>query len=228
MKNRRSFSKIAFLGVFVLAFSCAGSPKPSSPADSMGRPDGEKRPGEIDWPEADRRSDGTQPEMVFIPREFPSLEIMPGVGFITGDRRDRAASLTEKEKADLSDSFRAAYADGLLQEAPLAGVLGGDFVHNWPANNPLGWVQNWSTAIPEENSWRSPSLVLAIRGFMAETDDRVFIVQGKMLDQYGKNDGINRANGNTGYGSPLGNQFLYEGKVAQRFESGLITIDREG
>jgi len=165
--------------------------------------------------------------MTFLPADFPSLEIPPGLGLITMDRRDRAASLNEREKAALSLSFRAAYIDGLLREAPLAGILGGDLVHGWSANNPNDWVQNWRTSAPEANSWGIPQLILAVRG--GETSgERVFMVQGKILDHYGKSAGRNNANGNAGYGSPRGYEFLYKGKLAQRFDFGLITVDGEG
>jgi hypothetical protein len=81
-----------------------------------------------------------------------------------------------------------------------------------------------------DNSWGLPSLVLAVRGLDAEPkiQERVFIVSGKLLDHYGKSGGINGANGNAGYGSPRGYEFLHEGKLAQRFDFGLITIDAEG
>ena len=52
--------------------------------------------------------------------------------------------------------------------------------------------------------------------------------KGKLLNQYGKSAGINGANGNVGYGAPRGYEFLYQGKLAQRFGLGLITVDQEG
>ena len=223
MKYKHIFFKEIFFCFFILVFSCTGSPEPASPNVSLERPDAEKRPGDPFY--------SVQPDMVFVPGEFPSLEIMPGVGVITGDRMDRAASLSEREKIALSRAFMSAYVDGLLRELDLAGVLGGDLVHNWPAGSASAWVQNWSSSAPQANSWGLSPLVLAVRGFgegPETSGDRVFIVRGKVLDQYGKNGGINRANGNAGYGSPLGYEFFYEGKIAQRFDFGLITVDLEG
>ena len=218
-----------------LWFSCAGSP--------AGVPDAEFPPAESSQAAAPDNTSGTETwtpaeydpllfrEMAFLPALFPSLEVPPGVGQITGDRRDRAASLSGKEKDALSESYRTAYIDGLFRGFPLSGVLGGDLVHGWPDNNPSGWVQNWSTSAPQINSWGLPPLVLAIRGLRAEREmpgGRVFVVQGRILDQYGRSAGINRANGDMGYGSPRGYEFLSEGKVAQRFDLGLITVDSEG
>jgi len=169
--------------------------------------------------------------MTFRPDEFPSLEPSVGLGVITTDRRDPAVTLSESERAALSESFRTAYIDSLLREVPLAGVLGGDFVHGWPAGNPSAWAQNWRTSALFDNSWGIPSLILAIRRFRAEPETgegRVFIVQGDLLDQYGRSAGVNNANGSAGYGSPRGYEFLYDGKLAQRFDLGLITVDGEG
>jgi hypothetical protein len=137
--------------------------------------------------------------------------------------------LSEQERAVLSGSFRAAYVDSLLRGVPLAGVLGGDFVHGWPDDDPSGWVQNWRGSDSAVNSWGLPRLVLAVRGLRAGANmGRVFIVRGTLLDHYGKSAGINGANGDTGYGSPRGYEFFYKGNLSQRFDLGLITVDREG
>lgn len=45
------------------------------------------------------------------------------------------------------------------------------------------------------------------------------------MDAYGRSAGIGRANGVMGYGAPLGEEFLYEGQAAQRFEKGLLTVE---
>ena len=209
--------------------SCAGSP-PAAPFTGAAQEDAD---------EADEWfSVGDEyfppPGMTFIPAEFPSLVLPPGVGIITTSGLDRAAALSETERTALSDSFRAAYISSRFRQAPLAGVLGGDFVHGWPPVNPYAWVQNWHSSAPQANSWGLPSLVLAIRGFREGREiegretGRVFIVQGKLLHQYGISGGINGANGIVGYGSPRGYEFLHEGKLAQRFDFGLITVDREG
>ena len=167
--------------------------------------------------------------IAFVPAEFPSLKVSPGVGAVTMDGRDRAAALSEGAREELSASFRAAYINSLFREAPLAGVLGGDFVHGWPSGDPYAWVQNWRSSVPQNNSWGIPSLVLAVRGFReAGEAGRVFVVQGKLLDHYGKSGGINGANGIVGYGSPRGYEFLLDGKLAQRFDFGLITTDGQG
>jgi hypothetical protein len=86
-------------------------------------------------------------------------------------------------------------------------------------------VQNWRSGANYSNSWGIPSLILAVRGL---NQNRAFIVQGLILDLYGKSAGIDGANGILGYGYPLGNEFFYQRGRAQRFSRGLITIDGEG
>jgi len=237
MINRGHFINLLFLILFLLCVSCAGSPGTGVPAsasssEAAGGTGAQAEPADgINQAEPDPVY---ARDLVFHPAEFPSLAVPPGVGLVTRDAKNLAASLSDKDKAALSDSFRTAYIDNLLRAFPLAGVLGGDMVHGWPDNNPSGWVQNWSTSEPAANSWWLPSLVLAIRGLATQeaggetAGNRVFVVRGKLLDQYGKSAGINGANGNTGYGSPRGYEFLYEGKLAQRFDLGLITVDKDG
>jgi hypothetical protein len=63
--------------------------------------------------------------------------------------------------------------------------------------------------------------------------NRVFIVDGEILDYYGISAGLNGANGDMGYGSPRGEKFFYNGNdgtngIAQRFDHGLIVIGGEG
>jgi hypothetical protein len=58
--------------------------------------------------------------------------------------------------------------------------------------------------------------------------DSVFIVQGAILNMYGKSGGVNGANGTMGYGAPWGDEFLYEGGIAQRFDHGLIRVNPAG
>jgi hypothetical protein len=162
--------------------------------------------------------------LVFIPADPPPLVPAPGVGIIS-----RGASLNGEARAVLQDTFRAAYLDGLLKGLPLAGVLGGDEVHGWPDANPSGWVQNWRGARPVPNSWGIPSLILAIQGVESAREmNRVFIVDGEILDYYGTSAGLNGANGDIGYGSPRGEIFLYNKGIAQRFDFGLIVIDEQG
>jgi hypothetical protein len=164
-------------------------------------------------------------DMVFLPAPFSWPAVAPGVGVITREQNDPAASLSENEKKALTESFRTAYIEGQLRQSSLEGVLGGDFVHGWPPGTPLSWVQNWRDRNDSPNTWGIPSLVLAIRGIKGDT---VFIVRGAILNMYGKSRGINGANGVAGYGAPLGEEFLYNGGLAQWFEHGLIHVDASG
>jgi hypothetical protein len=58
--------------------------------------------------------------------------------------------------------------------------------------------------------------------------NRVFIVDGEILNYYGTSAGLKGANGDIGYGSPRGEQFFYNDGIAQRFDLGLIVIDGQG
>ena len=219
------------LMAFLLFFSCISSTG-SGFQDEVSQDStiSSESDGQVESPDGLPQA-GLDPNgLVFLPAEFPSLPMAPGVGIITKEKRDFAASLSEKERNALSESYRAAYIDSMLQEQPLAGVLGGDMVHGWPEDNPHGWVQNWRSPVQAANSWGLPSLVLAVRGVIHSEmgQDRVFVVQGKVLDQYGKSAGVNYANGSVGYGSPRGHEFVYDGKLAQRFNLGLITVDLQG
>jgi hypothetical protein len=147
------------------------------------------------------------------------------VGLVGGGQGDLGGGLGADERELLAASFRDAYTDGLIRGLPLAGVLGGDQVHGWPASAPLSWVQNWRTAETAPNSWGIPSLVLAIRGL---SHNRVFIVRGGILDFYGRSGGAGGANGAAGYGAPCGDEFVYPGGFAQRFDRGLIGVDDSG
>ena len=169
-------------------------------------------------------------DFAFVPDTLPSFNAVPGVGVITRESRDRASSLNNEERAGLTKAFIDAYIDSLLRDQSLEGVLGVDQVHGWPLINPISWTQNWQTAEPMANSWGLPSLVLAImdRETKETEQNRVFTVHGGILDFYGRSHGINGANGNAGYGSPRGEQFLYDNKLAQRFDHGLIIIDENG
>jgi hypothetical protein len=149
----------------------------------------------------------------------------PGVGSITREQEDPLASLAEDEKRAVTESFRRAYVEGLLRGLSLEGTLGGDLVHTWPPDTALSLAQNWRSREAAPTSWGIPSLVLAIRG-MGGGDAR--IVQGGILDQYGKSGGRDRSNGVAGYGAPLGEEFLHRDGVAQWFERGLIRVDAAG
>ncbi|MDR1618672.1 MAG: hypothetical protein LBS06_06450 [Treponema sp.] len=161
----------------------------------------------------------------FVPDSLPGLRPALGAGLVTREQRDPGGALTTEERDRLSGGFKDAYVEGLLRGLSLEGVLGGDMVHGWPAAAPLAWVQNWRSGEGAPNSWAVPSLVLALRGL---THDRVFIVQGEMLDAYGKSAGRGGANGVSGYGAPRGGEFFHEGGVAQRFDYGLMKIGGEG
>ncbi|MDR3123376.1 MAG: hypothetical protein LBU16_06310 [Treponema sp.] len=164
-------------------------------------------------------------DLEFEPGGFSPPAAPPGVGSITREQGDPLASLTEDEKRAAAESFRGAYVEGLLRGLPLEGTLGGDLVHSWPPDEPLGLAQNWRSRETASNSWGMPSLVLAIRG---RESGNALIVRGGILDQYGKSGGRDRANGIAGYGAPLGEEFLYRDGIAQWFERGLIRVDAMG
>ncbi|MDR1587214.1 MAG: hypothetical protein LBS57_07155 [Treponema sp.] len=161
----------------------------------------------------------------FVPASFPGAPGAPGVGLVTRDSRDLGSSLGDDDRARLTLSFTEAYMEGVFRGFSLYGVLGGDEVHGWPRASPLAWVQNWRGKGGRYNSWGVPSLILAVRGLAR---DRVFPVQGDILDAYGQSAGLMGANGAAGYGAPCGNEFIYKGGVAQRFDFGLIAVDAEG
>jgi hypothetical protein len=164
-------------------------------------------------------------DLEFLPGSFSPPVAAPGVGSITREQGDPLTSLAKDEKQAVTESFRAAYIEGLLRDLPLEGTLGGDLVHSWPPVAPLSLAQNWRSREAAPNSWGAPSLVLAIRG--TENDD-AYIVRGGILDQYGKSGGRDRLNGVAGYGAPLGKEFLSGDGVAQWFEHGLIRVDAAG
>jgi hypothetical protein len=233
----KSFRRIfvLFLALGCFWFSCAG--KPPVAVNTPPVPEAEELPEPR--PEAEETGGVTEDflfpskpgDLIFIPAGLPALVPAPGVGIISPEARLGGASLSGEERDRLQDSFRAAYVDGLLKELPLTGVLGGDQVHGWPDTNPSGWVQNWRSARPVSNSWGIPSLILAIRGVEISQDmaqDRVFIVDGEILNYYGISAGLNGANGDMGYGSPRGEKFFYDNGIAQRFDLGLIVIDDQG
>jgi len=214
--------------VLLFMFSCAISQNRQSDSgiqDGIPKSEGPEEISEVSILHESPGINTVPSDLVFLPGSFPSLEIATGVGFITRDAKDRAFSLDAMEKAALTAVYRRAYVDYLLRDAPLSGVLGGDLVHSWPVDVPAGWAQNWRSSAPEANSWGLSELIPAIKG---NENDRVFIVQGRILDYYGRSAGVNRANGNTGYGSPRGYEFFYDGNIMQRFDLGLISVDMAG
>ncbi|GHV95165.1 hypothetical protein AGMMS50293_14850 [Spirochaetia bacterium] len=161
----------------------------------------------------------------FVPAPLPDFRPAPGVGLVTRDEQDLGGSLGQHDRDHLSESFKSAYASYMLGDAGLAGVLGGDLVHGWPSAAPAVWVQNWRTGAGKLNSWGDSSLILAIQGL---GQGRVFMVRGDILDAYGKSVGRGGANGAAGFGAPCGEEFLREGRIAQRFEFGLFTFGESG
>jgi hypothetical protein len=230
MMNRYKASAALFLLFFAgafLSFSCKGSPPPIE----ITQPVGESPEPEWEGAQSDNLEHPGPNDLYFTAAFVPSLSAAPGVGNVTKERRDRGSALEANERGALSDSFKASYIDGILRGQPITGVLGGDQVHGWPENSPSGWVQNWQTSEPKPNSWGIPSIILAVQSIEILTEmaqDRVFMVQGGVLDYYGKSLGLGGANGDRGYGSPRGEEFYYNGSIAQRFEQGLIVVDWQG
>jgi hypothetical protein len=87
------------------------------------------------------------------------------------------------------------------------------------------YVQNWRGVEARVNSWGLGNLVLAC---VPAAGGRVFLVRGALLDAYGRGGGIGGANGISGYGAPLGDEFRLAEGTAQRFENGLLLIRNEG
>lgn len=217
--TRRAGGGFAILLLFVLTAlfpSCAGTGLRQEAETGAASPDA----GRAGFPGAVFSA-----PLRFVPGSLPGLLPALGVGLVTREQRDLGGTLTAEERDRLSGEFRDAYIEGLLRGLPLEGVLGGDMVHGWPAGAPLAWAQNWRSAGGFLNSWAIPPLVLAVRGL---SHDRACIVQGRMLDAYGKSAGRGRANGVSGYGAPCGGEFFYQGAVAQRFDYGLMKIGGEG
>ena len=161
--------------------------------------------------------------MEFVPAPMPSFAYDEKPGQLSTDALAR--SLRESERQALSASFVEAYYAGQLAGTPLLGVLGGDLIHGWPSDSPIAWVQNWRSSTKKANVWGLPSLVLAIRGL---TQDKVFFVQGDILNMYGMGLGRGGANGAAGFGAPCGDEFVHKGKVAQYFDFGLLSFNDEG
>jgi hypothetical protein len=67
-------------------------------------------------------------DLEFLPGPFSPPVVAPGVGSLTRERGDPLTSLAEDEKEAATESFHAAYIEGLLHDLP----LGGDLVHSWP------------------------------------------------------------------------------------------------
>ncbi|MDR2499517.1 MAG: hypothetical protein LBD37_00370 [Treponema sp.] len=163
--------------------------------------------------------------LFFQPEDVPELSLAPGVALMTADPRDKSAGLSAGEKQAVRESFCQAYIEGLLQDAGLAGVLGGDRVHGWPPDSPAAWVQNWRAKEPFPNSWGLASLILALGSIEG---GQVSLVSGAILDQYGKIRGVGKPNGVLGYGRPLGNPFFAKGFAAQWFDAGLFLVRPQG
>jgi hypothetical protein len=155
--------------------------------------------------------------MVFLPQKVPNLAVPPDIG--NAETGDFPRELVEK-------AFNEAYVEALFRGLPLTGVLGGDRVHPWPPNAPVGIVQNWNSALKKPNSWGIPGLVLALSP--ADQSGYVFVLSGAVLDQYGRSAGLGGANGAVGYGLPLGDVFFENGAAVQVFTRGTIRIAGTG
>jgi len=184
---------------------------------------------------------GPEPEIIelpktyrFIPRD-PSLAlpvqptVHPGVGNVSGDAADRVFALSKPEKSQLTLQFRLAFKAAVLRGVPLTGTLGGDRVHYWsPGKGALsagGFSQNLRNPEGKTNSWGLKELALAVRPIPGR---RVFILEGPLLDAYGRGEGLGGANGITGYGAPVGEQYRTMDAVSQRFEYGLLSVGDDG
>lgn len=175
-------------------------------------------------PYMDREVDGIS----FTPEKLFALTVPADVGRISG----KDAGTEPDGGARLGGIFRAAYREALMREMPLEGVLGMDEAHLWPEKTGLCWVQNWRGASSSlNNSWGIAGLTLAV---LNTAGDKVFTVNGDILDMYGKSLGTGGENGVTGYGTPLTNVFFMKftdrtaPALAQRFEKGLIYVDGMG
>ncbi|MDR1319301.1 MAG: hypothetical protein LBJ90_06720 [Treponema sp.] len=215
-----SFAGAALLAV-LFGLSCAGISS-GSPGTATRA---EEQADEAEEPQFPRRIAFVPGEMAFVPASFPGVLSVSGIGLVTREARDLGNALDDEERDLLAASFAEAYMEGVFRGLPLSGVLGGDHVHSWPRSSPLAWVQNWRGSGGRFNSWGVSSLILAVRGLAR---GRVFLVQGDILDAYGRSSGLMGANGAAGYGAPRGNEFIHQGGVAQRFDFGLIAVDAEG
>lgn len=143
------------------------------------------------------------------------------MGTLSRVRGEPVAALDEPSAGRLSRAFRDAYVEALLRGIPLSGVLGADLVHRWPLADPATAVQNWRRADGAANSWGLPNLVLAMGDL---SGDRIFLVEGELLDAYGRGEGAGGANGPEGYGVPLSDAFSHPDGRAQRFSKGLLIV----
>jgi len=158
--------------------------------------------------------------LYFIPQILPDLNVPPDVGARSED--------PSEESAGIMDVFKEAYAEALIRNLPLTGVLGGDRVNPWPMAAAESWSQNWASSDTEPNSWGIPGLALALGDYRGVPGTPVYTVYGQVLHQYGISAGYNRANGAAGYGIPLGDISFSRGEAVQRFRRGSIIVSREG
>ena len=175
-------------------------------------------------PYIDREADGVS----FTPEKLPAYTVPGYAGRISA----RDARTEPDGGARLGGIFRAAYREALMREIPLEGVLGMDEAHLWPEKTGLCWVQNWRSASPSlNNSWGIAGLTLAV---LNADGDKVFTVNGAILDMYGKPLGTGGENGVAGYGTPLTDAFFMKFTditapvCAQRFTKGFIYVDVMG
>ena len=229
MKIAKLCACVPLLFLVVAALSCAGSaPSGGSDITTGGESElpAEQVPEEIHNESVTQREDlRFQADYEFVPALLPPVLSVEDVGELSREAGDLVRTLNGAERLALTGSYREAFAEGLFRGLRLTGVLGGDMVHGWPPASPVTWVQNWRVAGGRANSWGVPSLVLAVRGL---SHDRVFLVRGDILHAYGLGKGLKGANGAAGYGAPCGDEFLYQGRLAQRFDFGVLTFDEAG
>jgi hypothetical protein len=170
----------------------------------------------------------------FIPRDpsaAPAVPtpVHPGVGNISTDASDPVFNLSKAQKSQLTLQFRHAFKAAFQRGVPLVGALGGDRIHYWSpgkgARSAGAFSQNLRNPEGSPNAWGLKELALAVRPFAGR---RVFIVDGPLLDAYGRGEGLGGANGITGYGAPVGEQYRTFSAVSQRFEYGLLSVGDDG
>lgn len=229
MKKRRINEWVpAFASLCIL--SCAGFSGAGRPSTPMARGAGaEKTAREPSIPEPQypgapegSASASASPRIRFEPARVPdSLVAAPGVGSLSRVRGEPVAALDAVSAGRLIRAFQDAYVEALLRGLPLSGVLGADLVHRWPLAAPSTVVQNWRRSDGVSNSFGLPQLVLAMGDI---TGDRIFLVEGDLLDAYGRGEGLGGANGPEGYGVPLSDAFYHPEGRAQRFSKGLLVV----
>jgi len=246
---------VSLTALSAVVFSCAGigtrkapvveEPAVTGPAlpgvSVPGVEEEQKPPAEAETPPAEPVIEEPKPEVKALPKNYrfiprdPSVTpaapppVHPGVGNVSSDAADPVFKLSKAEKSQLTVQFRLAFKAVALRGVPLTGALGGDRVHYWSpgkgARSAGAFSQNLRNPEGRTNSWGLKELVLAVRPFAGQ---RAFIVDGPLLDAYGRGEGLGGANGIAGYGAPIGEQYRTFSAVSQRFEYGLLSVGDDG